>query len=132
MQNRKLITLAVALFYFTFSTSAQEAKPTDYGDYSDKEFFYEQGLNATQFAKQYLSFNSLNANSLPYLFTGNLVYKHVGFRYGFNVVNATTNSSADPTGANAIFNSANTDKSKSSTYNTRGGFFTIKDYQKDS
>lgn len=60
-------------------------------------FFYEQGINCTQFVKQYFSLTPTTINNLPYLLVGNMVYGSVGLRYGLNIQNQAINESSSNT-----------------------------------
>jgi hypothetical protein len=123
---KQKFTLAIAVLLISnYNYFAQETAKPESEEHADKTFFYEQGLNCTQFVKQYLSFNASSVSNIPYLFTGNLVYKKVGLRYGVNAATSSTNSSVDPTGSNA-FNTPTTDKLKSHQYDARFGLFYYK------
>jgi hypothetical protein len=65
-------------------------------DTINKKFYYEQGINCTQFVKQYLSFNETFNSNMPYLLTGNIGFKKIGLRYGTNyqISNSKNNSSS--------------------------------------
>lgn len=65
-------------------------------DSTHKKFYYEQGINCTQFVKQYLSFNETFSSNMPYLLTGNIGFKKIGLRYGTNyqISNSKNNSSS--------------------------------------
>lgn len=76
-------------------------------DTTQKAFYYEQGINCTQFVKQYLSFNENFSSNMPYLITGNIGYKKIGLRYGANYQissskNNTSGSSSSNIGGNTI------------------------------
>jgi len=128
MSTLKRLNVAMLMAtIFTSNLLAQEtpSKPEN-GDYTDKTFFYEQGLNCTQFVKQYLSLNATTNTNLPYLFTGNFVYKKIGLRYGFNFNNSRASTSQDPTGTNTAFNTPNTTKTLTNVYDARVGVFYYK------
>jgi len=89
----------------------------------DKKFFYEQGFNISQFAKQFVSFNNATLNSnLPYLLTGNFVYKNFGFRYGLNAISNNSKSNANIDGSNST-NQPSSNVTKTSSLDFREGFF---------
>jgi hypothetical protein len=68
------------MLFFCCESEAQ----TNNADTLKRNFYYEQGLNCTQFVKQYLSFNENSITNMPYLLTGNIGYKMFGLRYGVN------------------------------------------------
>ena len=119
----------LVLFLFILSSlslNAQYILTAKDSAFANKRFYYEQGINFSQFAKQYLSFNnSTFVSNLPYLLTGNLVYKQIGFRYG---INATLNntSTKDDNSSTAGANPTNTSDTKSSSIDFRSGFFYYK------
>lgn len=117
------------LFLFVLSSltlNAQIALTAKDSVFADKKFFYEQGISFSQFAKQYISFNnSTFTSNLPYLLTGNLVYKHIGFRYGINAMQNNT-STKDDNSNTAGVSPTNTNDTKSSSVDFRSGLFYYK------
>lgn len=85
----KVLLVLLVTLYFQHGWS----QTTDQ-DSTQKKFYYEQGLNCTQFVKQYLSFNEGLISNMPYLLTGNVGYRKFGFRYGANYqISQTKNTS---------------------------------------
>lgn len=119
----------LVLFLFVLSSlslSAQTAFISKDSSFIDKKFFYEQGISFSQFAKQYISFNnSTFTSNLPYLLTGNLVYKQIGFRYGINATLNNTSTKDDNT-STAGTNPTNTIDTKNSGLDFRSGFYYYK------
>lgn len=77
--NTKLFLLYLMCFPM-LNTKAQVVST----DTTGRKFYYEQGINCTQFVKQYLSFNESFSSNMPYLLTGNFGFKSFGLRYGAN------------------------------------------------
>ncbi len=126
MTNFKSIVSIVFIGIFSFYTNAQNKQDSvivindsSSVQYPKKKrtFFYEQGINCTQFVKQYLSLTPTAVDNLPYLLVGNMVYGSVGLRYGLNVQNKAINESTTNTSLNSPFaptNRTNTDISLTS------------------
>ena len=94
-----------------------------------KKFYYEQGLNITQFVKQYASLNNSNIGGLPYLITGNVGYKKWGVRYGGNYI-IDNNSELTPADPNSTNTSSIDENTKTQTGNYRLGLFHSKQFGK--
>lgn len=121
----KPILTAFTLAVFSQTSNAQEAESI----IENKTFYYEQGINVSQFIKQYASLNSASVANLPYLITGNIGYKRFGLRYGANYVidNVSTFTPADPFSSNTT---SIDEKQKSSTGYFRLGVFHSKNFGK--
>jgi hypothetical protein len=122
--THKIITATLLLFANVNFLFAQADKSSEENkDIPEKKFFYEQGINCTQFVKQYLSFNSINISNLPYLFTGNVVYKPFGFRYGFNYIMNNSEDLGETTSLNNPTPDNDTKKITSNLFTGRMGLF---------
>ena len=119
------------LFFISVSSiKAQTVSP----DTTSKKFYYEQGINCTQFVKQYLSFNDNFSSNMPYLLTGNIGFKKIGLRYGTNYQisnnkNNTSGSSSSTSGGITITPPL-ISESKSIAIDNRIGFYYRKVYFK--
>jgi hypothetical protein len=101
-------------------------------DSTQKKFYYEQGINCTQFVKQYLSFNETFSSNMPYLLTGNIGFKNIGLRYGTNyqISNSKNNSSGSSSSSSGGSTSSPPliAESNSITIDNRVGFYYRKIY----
>lgn len=118
------------LFLFTVNVKAQEAIK----DSTQKKFYYEQGINCTQFVKQYLSFNESFSSNMPYLITGNIGFKSIGLRYGTNYQisqsdNSATGTSSSNSGPSTV-TPPSVNESNSVSIDNRIGFYYRKSYFK--
>jgi hypothetical protein len=130
LQKTQLFLLAGSLFTTLITAEAQELPK----DSTSRKFYYEQGINCTQFVKQYLSFNDNFTTNMPYLLTGNIGFKKIGIRYGTNyqISNSENNISGSSTTNTGI--STNTPPSINETnsifIDNRIGFYFRKVYFK--
>jgi hypothetical protein len=99
LKTNLILSLAI-LFATVINLQAQELSK----DSTGKKFYYEQGINCTQFVKQYLSFNDNFSSNMPYLLTGNIGYKKIGLRYGTNyqISNSKTSTSGTSSSSSGI------------------------------
>lgn len=121
----KPIMATLTLLSLHSKSYSQEAESI----FENKKVYYEQGLNITQFIKQYASFNNSSVNGLPYLVTGNIGFKKFGIRYGANYIidNESTVTPSDPTSTN---NTSVDEKNKLNNGNFRLGFYHSKNIAK--
>jgi hypothetical protein len=96
LKTNFILSLAI-LFATDINLQAQELSK----DSTSKKFYYEQGINCTQFVKQYLSFNDNFSSNMPYLLTGNIGYKKIGLRYGTNYQISNSKSSTSGTSSSS-------------------------------
>lgn len=126
-------TLFTCLFMVGLFISNAQAQDVA-KDSTSKKFYYEQGLNCTQFVKQYLSFNENLSSNMPYLLTGNIGYKNIGLRYGTNyqISNSSNNSEGiSSTNTNpAIITPPTVNEQSSVDIDNRIGFYYRKTYFK--
>lgn len=103
-------------------------------DSTSKKFYYEQGVNCTQFVKQYMSFNETFNSNMPYLLTGNIGFKKIGLRYGTNyqISNSKNNTSGSSSSSNGTptITPPTTNESNSVIIDNRIGFYFRKWYFK--
>ena len=126
------------MFYFTvalFLTKASSAQSQEVSkDSTSKKFYYEQGINCTQFVKQYLSFNEAFATNMPYLLTGNIGFKKIGLRYGTNYqVSYSKNNTSGSSSSNvnpSTISPPSVDQQNSVVIDNRVGFYYRKTYFK--
>jgi hypothetical protein len=132
MTNLKSIVLIVFISIVSLYTNAQNTQDSvvvinDSASiqYPKKKrvFFYEQGINCTQFVKQYLSLTPTTVNNLPYLLVGNMVYGSIGLRYGLNIQNQAINESTTNTSFTSPFAPTNRTNTNISATNYRAGVF---------
>ncbi len=101
MSKKTILFLSLSILVATVTnTQGQEASK----DTTTKKFYYEQGINCTQFVKQYLSFNENFNSNMPYLLTGNIGFKKIGLRYGTNyqISNSKSNTSGTSSSSSGI------------------------------
>ena len=121
------ISKIVLVTFLTFTAINSLAQSTAI-DSTQRNFYYEQGINCTQFVKQFLSFNENFATNMPYLLTGNIGYKNIGLRYGTNYQisnskNNTEGSSSSNTGTPTITPPSVDELSSITIYNRLGIYF---------
>lgn len=126
-KNRRLLS---TFFYIFINTNAQELVK----DSTQRSFYYEQGINCTQFVKQYLSFNENFSSNMPYLLTGNIGFKSIGLRYGTNYQISQSDNSSSGTSSSSSGISTVTPPSVNQkqlvTVDYRIGFYYRKNYFK--
>jgi hypothetical protein len=122
-------TTLLVIFIFTNIKAQEVVKDT-----TKHNFYYEQGINCTQFVKQYLTFNESFTSNMPYLITGNIGFKRIGLRYGINYQisesdNNTSGSSSSSSGGSSIA-PPTVNQSNSVAFDNRVGFYYRKSYFK--
>jgi hypothetical protein len=123
MLYKRILNTLFLVFITNLVFSQAEDKKEEPKEYIDKKLFYEQGINCTQFIKQYLSLNTLNTSNLPYLLTGNVVYRNFGLRYGLNyIMNNSENLGKSTSLSNPLPNDE-TQKIVSNLFTGRVGLF---------
>jgi hypothetical protein len=127
----KTIFLLVCLVSINLKkTNAQDIST----DTTSKKFYYEQGINCTQFVKQYFSFNETFNSNMPYLITGNLGFKKIGLRYGTNYQisnnKSTTDGSSGSSGGQTTISPPTTNELNSVIIDNRIGIYFRKWYFK--
>lgn len=122
--THKIITATLLLFAnFNLLFAQADKNSEENKEILEKKFFYEQGINCTQFVKQYFSLNAISNSNIPYLFTGNLVYKPFGFRYGFNYIMNNSEDLGTTTSLNNPTPDNDTKKITSNLFTGRMGLF---------
>jgi hypothetical protein len=129
IKTNYLLTVSLSILFLN-QLQAQEAA----NDSTKQAFYYEQGINCTQFVKQYLSFNDNFITNMPYLLTGNIGFKKIGLRYGTNYQvsnskNKTSGSSSTNTSPGSI-SPPSLDQQNSVVIDNRIGFYYRKYYFK--
>jgi hypothetical protein len=128
--NKIFFMICISCFGIIDDAAAQNLS----NDTISKKFYYEQGVNCTQFVKQYFTFNETFNSNMPYLLTGNIGYKKIGLRYGTNYQisnnkNTTDGSSSSSNGPSTI-NPPTTNELNSVTIDNRIGLYFRKWYFK--